>query len=162
MSGFSLPTQRCFCTPRNKEPSENTFLCLRRGVSQPHSGIAKGQCFSLPTQRCFYAEQVPPWIPPLFSAYAEVFPLAACFLCSDLTFLCLRRGVSLGRLIGEGSCGFSLPTQRCFLRHSCDNVKSTLFSAYAEVFLSFDVKGSTAYDFSLPTQRCFRPGHAPA
>ena len=73
MPSFSLPTQRCFppivvglshvvlfsayaevflayaMTSRDII----TFLCLRRGVSQPPNRLKSCEVFSLPTQRCF-------------------------------------------------------------------------------------------------------------
>ena len=72
----------------------------------------------------------------LFSAYAEVFPIVRFSFLIRLTFLCLRRGVSQGDTLPVAVLDFSLPTQRCFsvIRRSAINL--SLFSAYAEVFLS--------------------------
>ena len=112
----------------------------------------------------------------LFSAYAEVFRTVQAYLRSDLTFLCLRRGVSIIILSLVALCHFSLPTQRCFSTHHRAGPTSALFSAYAEVFLASDLFGSKRRSFlclrrgvstralswspctgfSLPTQRCFR------
>ena len=94
-------------------------------------------------------------LPPLFSAYAEVFPGEA-------------------KVSSESTC-FSLPTQRCFrcLAHEHHDIR--LFSAYAEVFPRRRVTlciyfpflclrrgvslspgcGYVQKVFSLPTQRCF-------
>ena len=135
-AGFSLPTQRCFLTQPLVEAqktlfsayaevflredaegnSRRPFLCLRRGVSPCRPSLWESL--------------------PLFSAYAEVFltlpesgePLFA--------FLCLRRGVSFSWIICSRFSGFSLPTQRCFHRQLSPSRGSSLFSAYAEVFLS--------------------------
>ena len=134
------------------------------------------KAFSLPTQRCFWSRCPSPYPVTLFSAYAEVFPslwlpetgirsfslpTQRCFSVSGLkrrkfrTFLCLRRGVSLWDI---PDC--SIPS---------------LFSAYAEVFLSPELfmprmsaflclrRGVSTHlavvdelhAFSLPTQRCF-------
>ena len=51
-----------------------------------------------------------------------------------MTFLCLRRGVSLARANANLFSDFSLPTQRCFLFENLPVDEDTLFSAYAEVF----------------------------
>ena len=59
------------CLPRM---AARAFLCLRRGVSAV-TDAAKDVC-------------------PLFSAYAEVFPLRHLSKEERKTFLCLRRGVS--------------------------------------------------------------------
>ena len=70
---FSLPTQRCFPQARNihlgmslfsayaevfpgvglEKSTSATFLCLRRGVSDPSDEKYPFHIFSLPTQRCF-------------------------------------------------------------------------------------------------------------
>ena len=93
-----------------------TFLCLRRDVSTRRYNQAFILRLSLPTQRCFrdsdrnYIELL------LFSAYAEVFPRhQAAFSPAD-PFLCLRRDVSIDTIRAERRLGFSLPTQRCFLK----------------------------------------------
>ena len=90
-------------------------------------------------------------------------------------FLCLRRGVSPGKVFLRDLRHFSLPTQRCFLPWTLNRWSRRLFSAYAEVFplLSAMVLASASFlclrrgvsnhwntlrsgeDFSLPTQRCF-------
>ena len=92
-----------------------------------------------------------------------------------VTFLCLRRGVSVmppGLFL---FFTFSLPTQRCFLFSRKVNERRRLFSAYAEVFLSqialsmmmltfLCLRRGVSHQkrekgrrliFSLPTQRCF-------
>ena len=131
---FSLPTQRCFSSPRflrvpfplfsayaevfleDALPTSvsASFLCLRRGVSRYLAKRVLGFDFSLPTQRCFQAAEREVRRKRLFSAYAEVFP------------------------ISMTSCGswlyFSLPTQRCFWIRAQEPQKMRLFSAYAEVF----------------------------
>ena len=91
---FSLPTQRCFPCRRLETPHSGSFLCLRRGVSDFGPSGPRACTFSLPTQRCFYIEAVRPDLDPLFSAYAEVFLEFARFTPGNVTFLCLRRGVS--------------------------------------------------------------------
>ena len=111
---FSLPTQRCFPKLRHSNLQSSlfsayaevfplrkrfgvqlaTFLCLRRGVSRSTPQGAPLTCFSLPTQRCFQAEPRNRTSALLFSAYAEVFPVA-------------------GAVVLAGTF-FSLPTQRCF------------------------------------------------
>ena len=138
-----------------KPSSDFSFLCLRRGVSW------------------FIGRH--PLCEELFSAYAEVFLHHWRPGLAQLTFLCLRRGVSRS----GGPCVltrcFSLPTQRCFQSKCCRKPPTSLFSAYAEVFLSSTALSpstgtflclrrgvSQAFDqpitppgFSLPTQRCF-------
>ena len=52
-----------------------------------------------------------------------------------MSFLCLRRGVSLHERRSRCPVPFSLPTQRCFLFTRKVNERRRLFSAYAEVFL---------------------------
>ena len=132
--------------------------------------------FSLPTQRCFLCAPDVSQAHPLFSAYAEVFPLGDVYKGVALSFLCLRRGVSISTHLGGGKRTFSLPTQRCFCVVGLDLATRKLFSAYAEVFpLKTAVKrmrpsflclrrgvsgepGRWAWSacFSLPTQRCFQ------
>ena len=111
------------------------FLCLRRGVSMTELDERRKLAFSLPTQRCFLRTQCLQAVPPLFSAYAEVFPALAKYGLLLSPFLCLRRGVSSKSHVPQEVADFSLPTQRCFR----DSLRQTggdyLFSAYAEVFL---------------------------
>ena len=135
--------------------TRSTFLCLRRGVSKALHTAAPSADFSLPTQRCFQRVWLQVTEIFLFSAYAEVFPLAEQRVAVLLAFLCLRRGVST----------MDLPIGRY----------TALFSAYAEVFPwwrktsvrtspflclrrgvshCFDAVAYAA-GFSLPTQRCF-------
>ena len=131
--------------------------------------------FSLPTQRCFSSTRSARGAKTLFSAYAEVFPYTDLKAKVKEAFLCLRRGVSPSRPHGCGARRFSLPTQRCFQSKCCRKPPTSLFSAYAEVFLSSTALSpstgtflclrrgvSQAFDqpitppgFSLPTQRCF-------
>ena len=192
---FSLPTQRCFLNrcdvrlvnslfsayaevfPAEVPPPEGqiTFLCLRRGVSD--KGVASENVgdFSLPTQRCFRQRMPAILPPPLFSAYAEVFLSSARWTTPCLTFLCLRRGVSLIVLLHASAVIFSLPTQWCFHTSYSQPLHQFLFSAYAEVFprhqaafspadpflclrrdVSIDtIRAERRLGFSLPTQRCF-------
>ena len=192
---FSLPTQRCFRIQilklRSKKlfsayaevfpPRDLTvvelvaFLCLRRGVSRASAAGNRRRAFSLPTQRCFYLQLPYLQAQELFSAYAEVFPYTDLKAKVKEAFLCLRRGVSPSRPHGCGARRFSLPTQRCFQSKCCRKPPTSLFSAYAEVFLSSTALSpstgtflclrrgvSQAFDqpitppgFSLPTQRCF-------
>ena len=173
---FSLPTQRCFrgCPVLMEggmlfsayaevflilllsEGFSVSFLCLRRGVSHRRSSCDFQKVFSLPTQRCFRYIHPATSYTVLFSAYAEVFPVLVVVVVVTLTFLCLRRGVSLWGL-------------RPIL-------SSQLFSAYAEVFptSSTPYRGTRPFlclrrgvslakapagvvsGFSLPTQRCFK------
>ena len=92
-----------------------------------------------------------------------------------MTFLCLRRGVSLPCVACFALSNFSLPTQRCFYRDIGELIPYALFSAYAEVFPTLMTcttprstflclrRGVSQYGksqkeiaaFSLPTQRCF-------
>ncbi len=132
-----------------------SFLCLRRGVSGRGSSTRRSDNFSLPTQRCFRQRMPAILPPPLFSAYAEVFLSSARWTTPCLTFLCLRRGVFISKMITISS--------------------NALFSAYAEMF---PLEGTTKHlyfaclclrrgvsvivieiisscYFSLPTQRCF-------
>ena len=115
-----------------------------------------GANFSLPTQRCFSFTLHSPRSVGLFSAYAEVFLYAVIRASSSVSFLCLRRGVSI---TGAWRAAYE-----------------DLFSAYAEVFLPRRVAVSDRGTFlclrrgvskqrllrlwwicfSLPTQRCFR------
>ena len=134
LARFSLPTQRCFLPSRSPARLPSTFLCLRRGVSLKRAGDADTASFSLPTQRCFLSATAQLQQHPLFSAYAEVFLHHWRPGLAQLTFLCLRRGVSRS----GGPCVltrcFSLPTQRCFLPGYVVPTRVFLFSAYAEVF----------------------------
>ena len=134
MSAFSLPTQRCFhdTEPVLPEPKlfsayaevfppqtlplkpRTPFLCLRRGVSFARRLPLCRRLFSLPTQRCFRSENHLAVRWRLFSAYAEVFLHIACAANQDISFLCLRRGVSSLLDRGNSKTVFSLPTQRCF------------------------------------------------
>ena len=111
----------------------------------------------------------------LFSAYAEVFPVAKPEAMFVSAFLCLRRGVSEALGLISRQMIFSLPTQRCFYHRPEHRVAGYLFSAYAEVFLWGSAvepsrtpflclrRGVSLYHdrfqglhfFSLPTQRCF-------
>ena len=71
----------------------------------------------------------------LFSAYAEVFPVEHNLEVAVRPFLCLRRGVSIDGYRVDYTIDFSLPTQRCFSSIVSAVDGTTLFSAYAEVFL---------------------------
>ena len=116
-----------------------TFLCLRRGVSRTGRSSCLNQCFSLPTQRCFLRYKTSGNPGSLFSAYAEVFPGTILVRVASAAFLCLRRGVSICQIERRKTGSFSLPTQRCFcFGPPCGN-RGSLFSAYAEVFPSFEV-----------------------
>ena len=131
---FSLPTQRCFSGAPTR-PAHSTlfsayaevfrpsaglsraleaFLCLRRGVSSASRFRASRTPFSLPTQRCFGEKGDCRDAVHLFSAYAEVFLQKANEFGDRLTFLCLRRGVSIRPRTDKDKVLFSLPTQRCF------------------------------------------------
>ena len=92
--------------------------------------------FSLPTQRCFSPSASSLSIYCLFSAYAEVFPCLLTARPAASAFLCLRRGVSRQLPSRQIIANFSLPTQRCFSDYDPDRRCCSLFSAYAEVFLS--------------------------
>ena len=133
---FSLPTQRCFPETLGGSSGKRlfsayaevfpiwlsgahvtvAFLCLRRGVSTLKIGAMYVVGFSLPTQRCFQADDLLKSELELFSAYAEVFLDAGISEMAEVSFLCLRRGVSR--------------------RASPRSPTGALFSAYAEVFLS--------------------------
>ena len=54
-------------------------------------------------------------------------------------FLCLRRGVSQCMDKVKSHVDFSLPTQRCFFTVVQLIVVQSLFSAYAEVFLEWQL-----------------------
>ena len=132
--GFSLPTQRCFYWESQKRywgslfsayaevflmqqtqlHQQETFLCLRRGVSVWSETRAEANTFSLPTQRCFSAGLYLVERKKLFSAYAEVFLYVSIHMFEQEPFLCLRRGVSAYRMRCQSGYFFSLPTQRCF------------------------------------------------
>ena len=92
--------------------------------------------FSLPTQRCFCIRPPKLTVTLLFSAYAEVFLPAMSSARTSVTFLCLRRGVSLIENPFVDRLFFSLPTQRCFPHLVSQRMTTALFSAYAEVFPS--------------------------
>ena len=77
----------------------------------------------------------------LFSAYAEVFPVEHNLEVAVRPFLCLRRGVSIDGYRVDYTIDFSLPTQRCFSSIVSAVDGTTLFSAYAEVFLVCAVCG---------------------
>ena len=134
------------------------FLCLRRGVSGSPPALVRLADFSLPTQRCFRCGAQSSAKGLLFSAYAEVFLTGRSILSSKLSFLCLRRGVSHPGVIQDAvqrlfsayaevfppitidqfeATNFSLPTQRCFRTTTTYKTNAFLFSAYAEVFLSY-------------------------
>ena len=192
---FSLPTQRCFYLSLVNLLHQwlfsayaevflvkslfvkffASFLCLRRGVSHTKSFHLSLQTFSLPTQRCFRLSLVHKAHASLFSAYAEVFLDGVGVAAIKNSFLCLRRGVSLSDSATSYCRHFSLPTQRCFRHHFWLLGCSSLFSAYAEVFLhghsyiflitaflclrrgvsNGGHSGKVLRCFSLPTQRCF-------
>ena len=152
------------------------FLCLRRGVSIVAPFPAGTDYFSLPTQRCFHHSLSYSIRSHLFSAYAEVFLGLLLRGRTPGTFLCLRRGVSKKPEDLSPGSFFSLPTQRCFQKGSSSLSLTSLFSAYAEVFLHVSVplircctflflrRGVSVmppglflfFTFSLPTQRCFQ------
>ena len=92
----------------------SSFLCLRRGVSNPPGVGRTVVCFSLPTQRCFLQLDNLQSVLRLFSAYAEVFLMSFHLRVVSSAFLCLRRGVSIDSCPRHGDRVFSLPTQRCF------------------------------------------------
>ena len=91
--------------------------------------------FSLPTQRCFRVARIELQLVSLFSAYAEVFPAQGFRYLPEISFLCLRRGVSVVIVFRNYKKDFSLPTQRCFSGALKAFAEGSLFSAYAEVFL---------------------------
>ena len=112
---FSLPTQRCFLKAPLVQRCFFPFLCLRRGVSNRLAYGLNVAVFSLPTQRCFPPAGMEPPVFGLFSAYAEVFLIQCSRVACLWPFLCLRRGVS---------------------RYLASVLwRTSLFSAYAEVFL---------------------------
>ena len=178
MNGLFSAYAEVFLLAIDNRASGGTFLCLRRGVSVVVNVSSDGTGFSLPTQRCFRRTRHCDDARRLFSAYAEVFPPLPAVMGNFLSFLCLRRGVSPLTTSAETLDDFSLPTQRCFQFHRLLPARTTLFSAYAEVFLPSTSppiitrtflclrRGvSTAkaceldlFFFSLPTQRCFRLG----
>ena len=135
MSAFSLPTQRCFW--------RCSRLLRRRSLFSAYAEVFLEDCgtkgfkpfFSLPTQRCFSLCLSYPTAHALFSAYAEVFLKDCGTKGFKPSFLCLRRGVSLGGLYIRVHQNFSLPTQRCFFLAEISEIRVMLFSAYAEVFL---------------------------
>ena len=130
-----------------------SFLCLRRGVSPLTTSAETLDDFSLPTQRCFHFADPENWGQILFSAYAEVFPTREQAKIVFGAFLCLRRGVSPRRPPAKRLKSFSLPTQRCFQFHRLLPARTTLFSAYAEVFLP-----STSPPIITRTFLCLRRG----
>ena len=173
-SGFSLPTQRCFCSiffsavfellfsayaevflASPPQPPCFPFLCLRRGVS-PQSCERQGSAsFSLPTQRCFHSSSHAPLKRLLFSAYAEVFLVPSRLRWIRFTFLCLRRGVSNQyRSPGRIASLFSAYAEVFLVRPSVHDHRLAFLCLRRGVsapFLSF----VSSKNFSLPTQRCF-------
>ena len=109
--------------------------------------------FSLPTQRCFGIFFSNFITAGLFSAYAEVFLYSSVSGRRVEAFLCLRRGVSKAELLASVGMDFSLPTQRCFSTGVISAFGESLFSAYAEVFLS-----AQGRDSSLRAFLCLRRG----
>ena len=120
---------------------DRSFLCLRRGVSRVQTDLWNLLYFSLPTQRCFCRRIQCRHCRGLFSAYAEVFPVEHNLEVAVRPFLCLRRGVSIDGYRVDYTIDFSLPTQRCFSSIVSAVDGTTLFSAYAEVFLVCAVCG---------------------
>ena len=175
MSAFSLPTQRCFYPELLRRCRSCLFSAYAEVFLQRSARITALANFSLPTQRCFSGELSFPTAAILFSAYAEVFPAEVAQQYLVKAFLCLRRGVSKLFDLDGLVTNFSLPTQRCFQPSAEVDRRCRLFSAYAEVFLTFCSMGTTflpflclrrgvsyalssalaEYAFSLPTQRCF-------
>ena len=71
----------------------------------------------------------------VFSAYAEVFLLATSVIGLFSGFLRVRGGVSIRFTSSTSSRQFSPRTRRCFLEWHSSITKTSVFSAYAEVFL---------------------------
>ena len=172
---FSLPTQRCFHRIPVEMNAPRLFSAYAEVFLRDWFWKLKDRYFSLPTQRCFRLGEHRHRLDGLFSAYAEVFPTGLPADRKPSPFLCLRRGVSPGKVFLRDLRHFSLPTQRCFLPWTLNRWSRRLFSAYAEVFpapttlmsawppflcLRRGVShplghGSGVSFFSLPTQRCF-------
>ena len=74
MSGFSLPTQRCFRNCSFHFFGFWLFSAYAEVFLRDWFWKLKDRYFSLPTQRCFCIDTVSPSRGGLFSAYAEVFP----------------------------------------------------------------------------------------
>ena len=89
----------------------------------------------------------------LFSAYAEVFLFLSARPGDFIAFLCLRRGVSSCQDRKNPPKCFSLPTQRCFRYRKVMSGFGSLFSAYAEVFLT-----PSGWFSRLPPFLCLRRG----
>ena len=172
---FSLPTQRCFRIQILKLRSKKlfsayaevfprrdltvvelvAFLCLRRGVSRASAAGNRRRAFSLPTQRCFYVQLPYLQAQELFSAYAEVFLRHSISRSPHQAFLCLRRGVSIGRVDGFVLFSFSLPTQRCFSPPPASGSSFRSFLCLRRGVSSLCRVVTRLARFSLPTQRCF-------
>ena len=131
---FSLPTQRCFLLLDRAKTASELFSAYAEVFPSVVREEVEHHDFSLPTQRCFLDTKLSAKISQLFSAYAEVFPVVTVAFVMVVTFLCLRRGVSVmppGLFL---FFTFSLPTQRCFQLAGRVGSLGVLFSAYAEVF----------------------------
>ena len=115
-------------------PIANTLLRARGGISIDHHLTAWRICSSPRTRRYFLLNRSARFANVLFSAHAEVFPIAVDG--SDLSFALLR---ARGGISGEGAHPsrqrLSSPrTRRYFLADLVDGQQGQLFSAHAEVF----------------------------
>ncbi len=151
------------------------FLRIRGGVSiASHCRLCMAM-FSPRTRRCFLLSRVFTCQRRVFSAYAEVFLLILEYSRLSKRFLRVRGGVSFFVAHFSSLSLFSPRTRRCFRCKGLPPCRGTVFSAYAEVFLTLSalkaerlgflrvrggVSSSRIYLFIFPrfsprTRRCF-------
>ena len=117
------------------------LLCMRRDVSMYLKMLLKAKLSSLHAQRCFLRCRLCSKKTLVFSACAEMFPVAATGTGLPTGFLCRRRDVSYCHSFLSRPSLFSLHAQRCFLATELLPVLLLVFSACAEMFPRGDKNG---------------------
>ena len=111
-----------------------TLLRARGGISIATS-LRSGKAASSPrTRRYFLAGRIAKGVRILFSAHAEVFPLATMGECEARALLRARGGISTMSPKAVDSFGSSPRTRRYFRSQQWSARCTPLFSAHAEVF----------------------------
>ena len=103
--------------------------------------------FSPRKRRCFFVLENSALFEKVFSAQAEVFPILDIGLKKMERFLRASGGVSIALLPIWMVIAFSPRKRRCFFLEPRPAVRSTVFSAQAEVFLNHEYAVTFAFRF---------------
>ena len=113
------------------------FLRASGGVSQKIGAVSIGSSFSPRKRRCFIRYGVEEVEDHVFSAQAEVFPSKTCSARSTSGFLRASGGVSRVERVTKPLKEFSPRKRRCFYVDDAPAGLHVVFSAQADVFLSY-------------------------